>query len=69
MVKIEVTKCKECPFFKKDVNLMYCDHPYFWGRPRHVKMIINNINKESIPLKCPLRNGDIKQIATIGLKK
>ena len=68
--KIVVNKCKQdCPFFKKKMNIMYCDHPDFWGRHIFIKTIINNISKNYIPIKCPLKKGDVKQVAIITLKK
>jgi hypothetical protein len=68
--RIIVNKCKsDCPFFKKRMNLMYCDHPDLRDKHIFIKSIINNIDKNYIPIRCPLRNGDVKEILTIGLNK
>jgi len=53
----EIKKCiNVCPFFNNTMDGMECNHPYFDNRTHgYANMIIQQTDKKTIPLKCPLR--------------
>ena len=60
---INVETCsKDCPFFTKMDEYpmhIYCNHPKFNGKSKFFKLIINNIDKNFIPVKCPLKENEV----------
>ncbi len=50
-----------CPFFKSNMDGMFCDHPYWLDKGSYENMIITHENSRDgeIPEKCPLRIEDL----------
>lgn len=66
---VKVVSCRNCPLFSTEgmEHMMYCNHPYWRSKGAYSGAIITQDTVNSIPPKCPLRNGELHQITSISM--